>query len=77
MTDPLDAVKRAGVPRVEEWKKMTAEYKNSSITLGKLDATPGASSMQALPNGMEKMSISSNGGPYRQNEPVSAVPFTL
>lgn len=72
VTDPLDAVKRAGVPRVEEWKKMTAEYKNSSITLGKLDSSPGASSMQALPNGMEKMSISSNGGSYRQNEPVSA-----
>lgn len=41
--DPHEAVQRAGVPRVEEWKKMTAEYKNSSITLGKLEgAAQGA-----------------------------------
>lgn len=37
VTDPADAVRRAGVPRVEEWKKMTADYKNSSITLGKFE----------------------------------------
>jgi bud emergence protein 1 len=37
VADPLEAVRRAGVPRVEEWKKMAAEYKNSSITLGKFD----------------------------------------
>ena len=36
-TDPLEAVRKAGVPRVEEWKKFAAEYKNSSITLGKFD----------------------------------------
>ena len=35
--DPLEAVKSAGVPKVEEWKKMAADYKNSSISLGKLD----------------------------------------
>lgn len=33
--DPLEAVRKAGVPRVEEWKKFAAEYKNSSISLGK------------------------------------------
>ena len=33
-----EAVTRAGVPKVEEWKKMAADYKNSSITLGKLEA---------------------------------------
>ncbi|KAK9458387.1 hypothetical protein V1511DRAFT_454664, partial [Dipodascopsis uninucleata] len=32
-----DAVARAGVPRVEEWKKRTAEYKASSIPLGKFE----------------------------------------
>lgn len=42
VTDPHEAVKRAGVPTVEEWKKMTAEYKNSSITLGKLESTGGS-----------------------------------
>lgn len=54
VTDPLEAVRRAGVPKVEEWKKMTAEYKNSSITLGKIEA---AGSMQAVQSGMERMSV--------------------
>ncbi|KAK8091107.1 hypothetical protein PG994_000612 [Apiospora phragmitis] len=42
-----DAVRRAGVPKVEEWKKMAADYKNSSITLGKF--APGGD-----PDGMEQ-----------------------
>ncbi|KAL2832436.1 hypothetical protein BDW59DRAFT_104969 [Aspergillus cavernicola] len=54
VTDPLDAVRRAGVPKVEEWKKMTAEYKNSSITLGKIDMPI---SMQSAAPGMERMSV--------------------
>ena len=56
VTDPLEAVRRAGVPKVEEWKKMTAEYKNSSITLGKIDPTP-PSSMQSVTSSMDKMSV--------------------
>lgn len=36
--DPLEAVRKAGVPRVEEWKRFAAEYKNSSISLGKFDS---------------------------------------
>ncbi|KAK9450205.1 SAC3/GANP/Nin1/mts3/eIF-3 p25 family-domain-containing protein [Limtongia smithiae] len=32
-----DAIQRAGLPKVEEWKKRTAEYKASSIPLGKFD----------------------------------------
>ncbi|CAG8908926.1 unnamed protein product [Penicillium egyptiacum] len=70
VTDPLDAVRRAGVPKVEEWKKMTAEYKNSSITLGKIEAGHGAGSMMPVTSGMEKMSMghqsqmSQNGNVY-------------
>jgi bud emergence protein 1 len=56
VTDPLEAVRRAGVPKVEEWKKMTAEYKNSSITLGKIES--GAGGMGGVINGMDKMSMS-------------------
>lgn len=56
VTDPLDAVRRAGVPKVEEWKKMTAEYKNSSITLGKIDSAAG---MQSVTSGVDKMSVGS------------------
>lgn len=69
VTDPLDAVRRAGVPKVEEWKKMTAEYKNSSITLGKIEGH-GGGNMMAVTSGMEKMSMghqsqmSQNGNVY-------------
>lgn len=54
----LEAVRRAGVPSVEEWKKMAANYKNSSITLGKFEAggAPG-SQQQAVEQGMERMSL--------------------
>ena len=66
--DAQAAVTRAGVPKVEEWKKMAADYKNSSITLGKFEAA-NAASMQ---NDLERMSMnngsqpyySSNGSPY-------------
>ncbi|KAL4918640.1 hypothetical protein BDW62DRAFT_60205 [Aspergillus aurantiobrunneus] len=67
VTDPLEAVRRAGVPKVEEWKKMTAEYKNSSITLGKIDT---AGSMQSAGPGMERMSVRQSADPMshmRQN----------
>ncbi|KAL4755989.1 uncharacterized protein BDW70DRAFT_164919 [Aspergillus foveolatus] len=50
---PLEAVRRAGVPKEEEWK-MTAKYKNSSISLSKLEAT---GSMQSVTSDMERMSV--------------------
>jgi bud emergence protein 1 len=56
-TDPQDAVRRAGVPKVEEWKKMAADYKNGSIPLGKLEQN----SQQTLQQGMERMSLSGKG----------------
>ena len=52
--NPQDAVARAGVPKVEEWKRMAATYKNSSIPLGKLDSS------QLAAQSMERMSISSS-----------------
>ncbi|KAL9613609.1 MAG: hypothetical protein Q9167_001836 [Letrouitia subvulpina] len=57
VTDVQGAVARAGVPKVEEWKKMAADYKNSSITLGKFEASNPASAQRDL----ERMSLS-NGG---------------
>jgi bud emergence protein 1 len=59
--DAQQAVAAAGVPKVEEWKKMAADYKNGSIPLGKLEAN----SQQTLQAGMERMSLSGksqNGG---------------
>jgi bud emergence protein 1 len=54
--DTLAAVIAAGVPKVEEWKKMAADYKNGSIPLGKLETN----SNQTLQQGMERMSIRSH-----------------
>jgi bud emergence protein 1 len=53
--DPIEAVRKAGIPRVEEWKKMAAEYKNTSIPLG----TVSSSQMQSMQQGMERMSVNS------------------
>lgn len=53
--DPLKAVQDAGVPKVEEWKRMAADYKNGSIPLGKLDAN--AASQAGLANGMARLSV--------------------
>ena len=58
------AVQEAGIPRVEEWKRMTADYKDSSIELGRFTPASGAQGMQ---NGMERMSLSSQRRPNRAN----------
>jgi bud emergence protein 1 len=55
--DTLAAVQRAGVPKVEEWKKMAADYKNSSIPLGRLDS----SHQKAPVEQMERLSVASSG----------------
>ena len=58
VADPQMAVQQAGVPKVEEWKRLAADYKNSSITLGKLEASNSASVQRDL----ERMSLN-NGNP--------------
>ncbi|KAK6579751.1 hypothetical protein PZA11_007987 [Diplocarpon coronariae] len=55
--DASEAVHRAGVPKVEEWKKMAADYKNSSITLGKFEVPRGPPSQQRMEQRMERMSL--------------------
>ncbi|CAI4210902.1 unnamed protein product [Parascedosporium putredinis] len=62
--NPNDAVKRAGIPKVEEWKKMTAEYKNSSITLGKFEVGGGPN--QGLEQGMDRLSLQQQAQPQQQ-----------
>jgi bud emergence protein 1 len=62
VADPHEAVQRAGVPKVEEWKKMAADYKNSSISLGKFD------SQQQVSSDMGRMSLGGTGSPYT-NQP--------
>ncbi|KAI9847052.1 MAG: bud emergence protein 1 [Thelocarpon superellum] len=60
-----EAVQRAGVPKVEEWKKMAADYKNSSIALGKFESGGG----QPAPSTMHDADTSSltPTGPGYQN----------
>ena len=65
VANPQDAVRRAGIPKVEEWKKMAADYKNSSITLGKFDVA-----QPQVEQGMERMSIQQPNGRASQ-VPVS------
>lgn len=62
VTDPLEAVRKAGVPRVEEWKKFAAEYKNSSISLGKF----GGEATQNMTQELGRLSIQNSSGrsPY-------------
>jgi bud emergence protein 1 len=58
VADTQAAVTAAGVPKVEEWKKMAADYKNGSIPLGKLETN----SQQTLQQGVERMSVRSHTG---------------
>lgn len=64
--DPLAAVKAAGIPRVEEWKRIASEYKNSSISLGQV-TTPQTKTLatrqnvngmaNGMANGMDRTSL--------------------
>jgi bud emergence protein 1 len=62
VADPNEAVQRAGVPKVEEWKRMAADYKNSSISLGKFDA------QQQMASDLGRMSLGGAGTAY-SNQP--------
>ena len=55
--NPQEAVQRAGVPKVEEWKRLAGKYKNSSIPLGKI--SDGGCAPQRE---MERMSLNSQTG---------------
>ena len=68
--DAQEAVQRAGVPKVEEWKKLAADYKNSSIPLGRLDA------QNQMQQGMARMSVS-NTSPQEANGYAQASSVSL
>ncbi|KAI9828474.1 MAG: bud emergence protein 1 [Phylliscum demangeonii] len=62
--DAQQAVQRAGVPKVEEWKKMAADYKNSSISLGRFE-TGG---VPRVTQEMERMSVSNGRHSYQNGQ---------
>lgn len=66
--DPLEAVRKANVPKVEEWKKIAAEYKNTSIPLGTVSSSQQIQNMQAE---MQRMSLNNgqpNGNPHSSKD---------
>lgn len=65
--DANEAVIRAGVPSVEEWKRSAAEYKNSSIPLGRLEPNI-TNGVNGLHNNMERLSVGSN---IRQSQDIN------
>ncbi len=64
VSDPHEAVQRAGVPKVEEWKKMAADYKNSSISLGKFESGPSQRMQQPQ---MDRSSLNNGAANYAHN----------
>jgi len=74
--DPVEAVRKAGIPKVEEWKKMAAEYKNTSIPLGTVSSSSQAASLQ---QSMDRMSLSStsqhNGSYSHERTPSNAYTY--
>lgn len=71
--DAQEAVTRAGVPKVEEWKKMAADYKNSSIALGKFESGNQAS----IQRGMERISLSNGNQPTANGHAYVKSPCNL
>lgn len=64
--DAQEAVARAGVPKVEEWKKMTKYYRDRSIPLGKIES------------GMSPNNVSQNGrGPVSPTSLDAVLRLTL
>lgn len=72
--DALDAVQKAGIPRVEEWKKMAAEYKNTSIPLGTVSSSQQVQNMQ---HSMDRMSLNAlPQSSYGHDRQTQANPYT-
>ena len=70
--DPQKAVQQAGVPKVEEWKKLAADYKNSSITLGKFETTStGLVQRDLEPNNGSQAYTASTANPHVSLERTS------
>ncbi|KAF4552848.1 SH3 domain-containing protein 2 [Elsinoe fawcettii] len=58
VTDPSEAIAKAGIPKVEEWKKMAADYKNTSIPLGAFGGPqPAPPPVGGVQQAMDRMSL--------------------
>lgn len=81
--DVQELIESGVVPRVEEWKKMTAEYKKNTIPLGRFDfpqsAQPGVASpytnMAAAASGSSGNNVGfPQGGLHAQQSSISSLP---
>lgn len=64
ISDTAAAVAKAGIPKVEEWKKMAAEYKNTSIPLGQIGSQIPTGPMDNLHQSMDRMSLNAGQNGY-------------
>lgn len=62
-----DAIQQAGVPRVEEWKRLAAEYKASSIPLGKLEENTASTETPSVTEQLQNLNL--GGGAYAAKQP--------
>lgn len=53
VNDAAAAIAKAGIPKVEDWKRMAAEYKNTSIPLGQVSMRD----QQNMQQSMERLSV--------------------
>jgi len=74
VTDTLEAIQRAGIPKVEEWKKMAADYKNTSIPLGQF--SPGTVASPSLVPAMERMSLGAAPNGYGHSRSPSQLRYS-
>jgi len=58
--DTASAVAKAKIPKVEEWKKMAADYKNTSIPLGQFGSGNSNNSADGVQQRMSRMSLTNN-----------------
>ncbi|KAK4700169.1 bud emergence protein 1, partial [Phenoliferia sp. Uapishka_3] len=71
-----ELIRSAVVPKVEEWKKMTADYKSASIPLGRFDfaTSNGPSKPSPADSSFGQQQKSSNGGQHAYRPPGLASP---
>ncbi|CAG8559296.1 4283_t:CDS:1 [Paraglomus occultum] len=74
--DVNELLDRSVVPKVEDWKKMTQDYQDNSITLGRLDFPSENPTVdpKLAPIGMERRAMSTN-DEYEQMQPSVAIDF--
>ena len=76
VSDLNDALNRAHVPYVEEWKRLAAEYKASSIPLGKIDdlavANNSGRNTPSISQQLKSMHVSGGSSPSVQQKPANA-----